>query len=508
MSQASNRKIIAAARMFGVEPIELARRMTKEERVLGDYAPADVWQVRMNGVMYDNPGTIGLFFTGFETATTYDYRVSHALAKEAVRTYSGSGGEVREAEFGCGWGNLGEAYLTGILGLDPGLYGRMRLTLTDYSHELLRACEYNTQLMPHVRSGRAGIRRIDAIRDLGQLAPLDGAFSHELGDDLGTTTMVLRGGRFLELNLRPVLKAGQVVAELETRDKLVLGDPGKLAKLMEEKDWEGLKRFEMGFQKGIRYDSEYKEVDWERIPRGEVVKEFIGRMGEGVLVGVCVGFAKHLERLHEVLKKGGRYRFFDYGWGTEEDVLREQYPQTRQSAEGHITSDMNFPLVLKVAEAIGFKVVEFRTQQEFVSRAFGEPAILAHTILRAHAGFREGDARSVNALLDIVRQTVIGHYGGPLRSVKARRYIEYKGREKMGKTPEGVEADVDLAQRLSLFAQHKADNISLACYLLRGEIEPAYEALGRHGFDTGKIKDWLSEDPFTRPMKYVVLEKT
>lgn len=501
-------QVEATARLFGVTPRQLEQGVLKQDLALGEPAPYDVWQARMNDIFYENPGSIGNFFEGFGTSTTHDYRVGRALAKRAAKRYSDTDGELREAEFGCGWGNLGETYLTALKELAPDVYGRNNLTLTDASKEMALNCVYNTSLLPHVTAGRARVGIINAVKDLKSLGELDAGYSHELGDDLGTTTMVVRDGKIMELVVKPVLRKGIVIGEHEGRHKYVLGDPKKLAQLMRKGDLEGVKNFELGFQKGVRYDTTLAEPDWDRIPYPEVVREFVEGMGEGVYVGVNVGFLTHLMRFHKVLKDGGVYAFSDYGWGTREQVGKQRKPQVRKSMWGHLTGDMNFPLTLEVAKAIGYDVKEFMTQRELVSEAFGEQALILNSALHSHPDYREGPSDNTVKLMDDLRDAVAPHYTGLNRDSKARRYFEFRGREERGYPIEKVLADVRLSEQAGIFKTEPGIDLYLGSYLLRSELEPAYDALKRKGFNADTISRLLKDDPYGNKMKYVELEKS
>jgi len=423
----------------------------------------------------------------------------------------GSGEEpILEAELGCAWGNMGEAYLTSLKGLDKGLYERMRLTLCDSSPSLLEAAAYNTQLMPHLEGGKVELTLLDVMRNLQMLSRPNGVFSHEIGDDLGTKTMVLKNGKVFEHEIRPVLKSGMILGEIDSQGRLTLGDPKKLQQIMCAGDFKRLTEFDFGFLKALRYDQRLRRVDESKMPYSDTLKAFLTEAGERVLVGVNTGFLSLLEGIHGILKPGGRYSFFDYGWGSIDDVREQQYAQVRVGAEGHITSDINFPLTLRVAERIGFRVVAVKTQQEFVSQALGEPALLVQSLLRAHTRFNEQDETMVRALLQTAEGIIDSHYKGLRRQAKARRYVEHNLRQE-GKSPQECRDIIDVAERGGAF-KHKAGrapgNLDTGSYLLLSEVEPAFGELRAAGFNTDLIRQLFADDSFTRPMKYVVLEKT
>jgi hypothetical protein len=96
---------------------------------------------------------------------------------------------------------------------------------------------------------------------LSSLGVLDGAFSHELGDDLGTTTLVADKGKVFEHHIRPVLKKGCLLAKFRPSGELTVGDPRELEGIFRSGRFGDLKEYELGFLKALRYDHELLEVD-------------------------------------------------------------------------------------------------------------------------------------------------------------------------------------------------------------------------------------------------------
>ncbi|CAI2719102.1 hypothetical protein [Nitrospina watsonii] len=372
---------------------------------LGDFHPADTWQVHVNHIFYGTKGP-GIH-NHFQTYVSRDHRLAHALA-DAFHSFCQSlpaddTAPLEVQEWGVGNGNLAARFLSRLRDIDSTgcAYPRLQYTLCDYSLEILKGVEANPHLQDH--AGRFATAHLDA-RDMGGLAPhsLTWVLSNEIWDDLATRVLIKSQGTLYEEYLQPLI------------DRAVLdGDFETFLNRFENADLEALQA-QPPFLEHIVWERAFQRTDLGDWPFGEVVRQHMESIGDDIPVPINAGAFGTLEKAHRLLAPGRSFGYtgFDYGMLDLEHLNWEGRPYFKLYG-GQYTSMVNFPLLADVGRAIGFQNVDREPQHTFVHRNLGEPVISLVELVQNHPRVAEMAPWDVDVLMLETLQALNNRYRSP-----------------------------------------------------------------------------------------------
>ncbi|MFQ5449852.1 MAG: class I SAM-dependent methyltransferase [Nitrospinaceae bacterium] len=351
--------------------------MTQESRntlPLGDFQPADQWQIHVNSIFY---GTLGpAIHNHFQTYASLDHRLAHSLAEEyfeQVRDQPLSPGPRYILELGVGNGNLARCFLSRLREIDSGgrVYPRTHYVLCDYSEEILKGVRSNPRLREH--AGHFSTIRADAS-GLGCFRPqsVDKIISNEIWDDLATRVLLKHQGTLYEEYLQPHLDPALIGGDFETFSGCFGG-----------KNYSALREYPP-FLSHIHWEKSYQRVDIGDWPYPANLQAQIERFADEIPMPVNIGAFTTLERARGLLRPGGQgYRGFDYGMFSIDDLNREGRPYFNLYG-GQYTFMVNFDLLVRVGKAVGFENVEKEYQHHYVAGNSARKVTSLVEILQSH----------------------------------------------------------------------------------------------------------------------------
>jgi len=123
----------------------------------------------------------------------------------------------------------------------------------------------------------------------------------------------------------------------------------------------------------VRHQKTLKPVEIAHFPYPHLVAEQVRHMQDGDYMTINLGAIRHLEALVNILHNLGYVDVFDYGTISPRGVPEHRRMIDRGAGkhEYHLSSDVNFYLMAKIAEEFGFKV-HLETQKEHISEALGQ----------------------------------------------------------------------------------------------------------------------------------------
>ncbi len=368
-------------------------------QLIGDYLPADQWQVHINKIFYALRGN--QLRDLYQTFASADHRLAHALAahyhKQVVERDRRSVGSGKGAspsgsshtphsspltphplvihEWGCGNGNLAACFLSHLEAIDgEGLvYPRVRYVLVDFHAGSLEVARAHPELARH-------LDRVETLcADVTNLTEVSGGsvdriICNELWNDLSTKLMLRMDAEFEEEFIRPNLR--------ETR-YAEIPDWSRFVRAFEAGDSNVLREFHP-FLDDIVWEKEYRKVEWKDVPFRKTMTELLKTLDEQVLVPVNVGAAQTIKQATRLLRPDAiGFSSFDAGVVSRE-VLNDPDKPCYGQYGGQFNFVVNFPLLEAVATYVGAVAVETEPQKEFIGRALGTNVVSLMDLLATH----------------------------------------------------------------------------------------------------------------------------
>ncbi len=324
---------------------------------LGDFLPSDRWQTHVNAIFY---GTLGpAIHDHFQTYVSRDHRLAHALADTYFENRKKQAQQELRfiQEWGVGNGNLAACFLTRLREIDTegAIYPFTHYVLCDYSEEILRGVRSNPLLNQH--AGRFSTVRVDASR-LDGFKPhsIDKILSNEIWDDLATRVLLKHQGSLYEEYLQPAIDPS-----------VVAGDFDAFKARFNAKDLDALKQ-DPPFLAAIQWQRSFQRVDASDWPYPEALQAHLEGLQDEIPIPVNTGAFATLERAFRLLRPDGQgYTGLDYGMFSMKELNAEGRPYFNLYG-GQYTFMVNFDLLARVGEAIGFQHVEKEFQHTLVGR--------------------------------------------------------------------------------------------------------------------------------------------
>lgn len=369
---------------------------------LGDFQPADAWQVHVNHIFYGTKGPD--IHHHFQTYVSRDHRLAHALADAFFEqcTAGPETGTLAVQEWGVGNGNLAARFLSRLRDIDDAgrVYPRILYTLCDYSREILNGVRANPGLQEH--AGRFATVQVDA-RAMTCFKPksLSWILSNEIWDDLATKVLVKSRGMLYEEYLQPLI------------DPAVIGDGfDAFLTRFAQADLPALAE-QAPFLDQIVWERAFQRVEVSDWPFGDVVARHMEAVHDDIPTPINVGAFRTLETARTLLTDGHHgYTGFDYGMLTLDHLNWEGRPYFKLYG-GQYTSMVNFPLLAEVGRAVGFQHVECEPQHAFVGRSLGEPVISLVELVQNHPEAAQLAPWDVDVLMLQTLQALNTHYRSP-----------------------------------------------------------------------------------------------
>ena len=346
-------------------------------QLIGDFAPVDEWQSRINRLFYGLQGEdVRKYYQTFSSA---DYRLAHALAADyyasvvkreasyvkcqkdqnsALSTQHSA--PLTVMEWGPGNGNLAGCFLTHLKQLDTQgrVYPRVQYVLVGARQRQLDEALGHTALVPHrarVSTVCADVQNLAGIPD----GSVDRILCLDLWNELATKLMLRTEGEIEEEYIRPNLKE-------QTFD--LIPDWAGFVRAFEAVDAETLKKFPP-FLEEIVWEKEYRKSEWKSVAFRKTITEHLKLIDEHVLVPVNLGAHACLKEAKRLLAAEA-VGFSAFDAGTAQSVVLNDPEKPCYGLFGGQHSFMvNFLLAESVAAYLGFKSVMVEPQRECVGRA-------------------------------------------------------------------------------------------------------------------------------------------
>ncbi len=369
-------------------------------QLIGDYLPADQWQVHINKIFYALRGNQLRDF--YQTFASADHRLAHALAahyyaKVKAREFGRAGGPGQVAsgktesapgpapraaspdliihEWGCGNGNLAACFLSHLKAIDDAglVYPRVRYVLVDSHAGSLEAAKAHPELADHlgrVETVCADVTNLSGVADRS----VDRIICNELWNDLPTKLMLRMDAEFEEEFIRPNLR--------ETR-YAEIPDWSRFVRAFEAGDGDVLREFHP-FLDDIVWEKEYRKLEWKDVPFRKTITEFMKTLEEQVLVPVNVGAAQSIKEAKRLLRPDGiGFSSFDAG-AVSRQVLNDPDKPCYGQYGGQFSFVVNFPLLEAVAKYVGAVTIETEPQKSFLGRELGTNVVSLMDLLATH----------------------------------------------------------------------------------------------------------------------------
>lgn len=398
-------------------------------QLIGDYLPADQWQVHINKIFYALRGNQLRDF--YQTFASADHRLAHALAahyyvrvkaRERARASGAAPNPSSRAlspdlivhEWGCGNGNLAACFLSHLKAIDgEGLvYPRVRYVLVDSHPGTLEAAKTHPELARHldrVETLCADVTNLSGVSDRS----IDRIICNELWNDLPTKLMLRMDADFEEEFIRPNLR--------ETR-YAEIPDWSRFVRAFEAADCDVLREFHP-FLDDIIWEKEYRKLEWKDVPFRKTITEFLKTLDDQVLVPVNVGAAQTVKEAKRLLRPEGiGFSSFDAG-AVSREVLNDPDKPCYGQYGGQFNFVVNFPLLEAVARYVGAAAIQTEPQREFVGRELGTNVVSLMDLLATHpsagtlkpAGQDELILNTIRALDEVYRSPYRRKLHFPLR---------------------------------------------------------------------------------------------
>jgi SAM-dependent MidA family methyltransferase len=339
---------------------------------LGDFKPADQWQTHVNSIFYGmlGPG----IHDHFQTYVSLDHRLAYTLAEDYFQQVKNQPSSPRFIqEWGVGNGNLAACFLGRLkeLDTDERVYPFTHYVLCDYSEEILKGVRANQRLQEH--AGHFSTVRVDA----GQLncfkpRSIDKIISNEIWDDLSTKVLLKHENTLYEEYLQPLLDPARVNIEFES-----------LIKMFSEKDLAALQTIE-SILADIHWEKSYQRVDIADWPHAKTIQAQMDLCAEEIPIPVNTGAFITIQRAHELLRTDGQgYTAFDYGMHSLTELNQVGRPYFNLYG-GQYTFMVNFDLLARIGQAVGFSQSKKEYQHDYVSRFLNTKVASMVEIMQNH----------------------------------------------------------------------------------------------------------------------------
>lgn len=377
---------------------------------LGEFKPADQWQTWVNSLFY---GTLGpAIHDHFQTYVSRDYRLAHALAEDffsGIPDLPPRAEKIFIQEWGVGNGNLAACFLSHLKALDTDgrVYPRIHYILCDYSQEILRGVQANSNLQQH--AGHFSTVQMDAEQTACfKPRSVHKIISNEIWDDLATKVLLKNEGTLYEEYLQPLLDPNIPDMDFE-----------RFAEMFNEKDCSQLKE-NRPFLSDIVWDRSFQRVVIDEWPYADVIEAHLQLLEDEIPTPINVGAFLTLERAYRLLSDSHLgYSGFDYGMLSTQDLNKVGRPYFKLYG-GQYTFMVNSPLLHDVGKAIGFESCRAEPQHDFVGRHLKGKVLSALEIVQAHPHISRMAPWDTDILMLSTLQTLNGHYKSPYK-----RKIEY-----------------------------------------------------------------------------------
>jgi len=341
---------------------------------LGDFKPADQWQIHVNSIFY---GMLGpRIHNHFQTYVSLDHRLAHALADEyfqQVRDQPSPPSTRFIQEWGVGNGNLAACFLTRLKLLDTGqrVYPFTHYVLCDYSQEILKGVRANPLLEKH--AGHFSTIQVDANRlDCFKPRSIDKIISNEIWDDLSTRVLLKHENTLYQEYLQPLLDPALLNIEFES-----------FIRMFDDQDLPALQTLPP-FLAAIKWEKSYQRVDIADWPYAETIQAQMDLCAREIPIPVNTGAFITIERAHQLLRAGSQgYTAFDYGMHSIDELNQEGRPYFNLYG-GQYTFMVNFDLLARIGKLIGFAQADKEYQHDYVGRWLNERVASMVEILQNH----------------------------------------------------------------------------------------------------------------------------
>lgn len=372
--------------VLGTSQEERHKTMLQDTEVvpqpLGEYQPVDQWQAHVNDLFHQLRGERATEY--FQTFTSSDYRLAHALAAdyvERVRSRDRKWTDERRSaplvvhEWGASHGNLAACFLSHVKSLDQSgtIYPRIRYVLVDLRPQALARALAHPDLAGHLDRVETICGNVEDLSAV-EAGTVDRIFCNELWNELPTKLMTKKEGEVEEEHVRPNLSEAKHVA---------IADWSGFLRAFTKKDVAALAGFPPFFDDVI-WEREYRKVEWKDVPYRKTIMEFLKQIDDQVLVPVNVGtFGTVKEAKRLLMADGIGFSSFDAGTADLAVLNNPEKPCSGQFG-GLYSVMVNLALVTGVANHLGIREVLVEPQREFVGRSLGVNVITLTDLLATH----------------------------------------------------------------------------------------------------------------------------
>ena len=465
-------------------------------QLIGDFAPVDDWQSRINRLFYGLQGEqVRKFYQTFSSA---DYRLAHALAADYyARVVKREASHVKREEdrnsalstqhsapltvmeWGPGNGNLAGCFLSHLKQLDKAeqVYPRVRYVLVGPRQLQLDAALAHPALAPHrdrVSVNCADVQNLSGVAD----GSVDLILCLDLWNELATKLMVRKEGEIEEEYVRPNLKE-------EAFDRIT--DWSGFVRAFENLDLDSLKKFPP-FLEDIVWEKEYRKLEWKSVAFRKTITDQLKLIDEHVLVPINLGAHGCLKEAKRVLA-GDAAGFHAFDAGTAQSVVLNDPEKPCYGFFGGQQSFMvNFLAAEAVAGYLDFKAVTLEPQREFVGRALGDNVMSLMDLLAAFPATKTLTPWEQDRVVVRTIACLNQHYANPYEHP-----LEFPLQEG---TPAAERREME-AMLQGLKRNGIPDTVA---YLTEREIMAAVSDLAGIGYDREAIRTMLQAPP--QPVDY------
>ncbi len=354
---------------------------------LGDFLPTDEWQTHVNNIFYGIKGPD--IHHHFQTYVSLDYRLAHALADEFFEKAKGnSENSIYLMEWGVGNGNLAARFLSRLKDLDKNnqVYPRIKYILCDYSSEIIHGVNSNRNLEAHKNQYRTVRTHAENLKGFKPHS-ITKIISNEIWDDLATKVVLKNQGLLYEEFIQPLIDP----------DSLNI-DFNKFIDAFSSKNLEFLKNLRP-FLDQIYWERTFQRVDISDWPFAETIAHHLESLADEIPTPINIGAFSTMQWAKELLISNNQgYSSFDYGM-LSLDYLNQVGRPYFKLYGGQYTSMVNFPLLVEIANKIGFNDVNLEPQQTFVEKNLGRKVVSSIDLVQSHPNITRLDPWDVDILM-------------------------------------------------------------------------------------------------------------
>ncbi len=373
---------------------------------LGDFKPSHLWQTHVNAIFYGSLGS--KIHNHFQTYVSRDYRIAHALAEEFLQKALQSLQDKETLfvhEWGVGNGNLAACFLSHLKSIDTDerVYPLTHYVLCDYSLEILKGVRANPNLAAHaghfstvlINAGELKCFRSNSAHKI---------ISNEIWDDMATRVLLKHDGMVYEEFLQPLINPESIPGDFE-----------HFRTLFTDKDLEGLRQLPE-FLHTIHWERDFQRVDISDWPYAETLESHLEQLADGIPTPINVGAFHTLEQAREILLPESQgYIGFDYGMLSFQDLNQEGRPYFNLYG-GQYTFMVNFELLQKVGENLGYKNIDKEYQHDFIGHHLQEKVASLVEVMQCHPQVPQMDSWDRDVLMLQTLNAINGTYRSPYKN--------------------------------------------------------------------------------------------